>query len=187
MNKVLKTIFTLAYKLKRKKELIRRYYLTKVVNNYHLVNFKAYGKDIKIFGDALITGHHSIEMGNNIHIGDNLLIRGEGGLKIGNNIRISRNFTLYTINHNYEGVALPYDSSYREKGVIIGNNVWIGMNVIVLPGAQIGDGVIVGAGTVVTGKVPPMAIIGSQRWKILKMRNEEHYNSFFKEETGEIR
>lgn len=177
MNRLLRLLFTLAYKIKRKWDLLKTAWLTEVVNRYHLVNMKSCGEEVKLYGDCLISGQSSIELGSNIHIGENAFIRGEGGLTIGNNVRISRNFTLYTINHNYEGETLPYDAGYLKKRVTIGKNVWIGMNVTVLPGAEIGEGAIVGAGTVVTGKVPSLAIIGGQRWRILKMRDEEHYGA----------
>jgi maltose O-acetyltransferase len=59
--------------------------------------------------------------------------------------------------------------------VVIGRNVWIGGNVIIIPGVSIGDGAIIAVGTVVTANVEPLAIVGNQPMRILKYREREHY------------
>ena len=102
-------------------------------------------------------------------------IRAEGGLEIADNVHIARNLTLYTINHNYHGAALPYDHTYVAKPVVIERNVWIGVNVTIVPGITIGEGAIIGAGTVVAQDIPPLAIVGSQQARIIKYRDREHY------------
>ncbi len=124
-----------------------------------------------------ITGVENLEIGENVHIEDNCVIRAEGGISIGDNTHISKNLLLYSINHNYEGLSLPHDETYIKKPVKIGNNVWIGMNVCIAPGTIIGDGAIIGMGTTVSGIVPPLSIIGSQKWRIIGSRNEEHYSA----------
>ncbi|MCK4982504.1 MAG: hypothetical protein KAS17_06250, partial [Victivallaceae bacterium] len=70
---------------------------------------------------------------------------------------------------------LPYDEKMIKKPVSIGRNVWIGMNVCIAPGTEIGDGCIIGMGAVVSGKVPPLSIIGNQKWRIFAERDIEHY------------
>ena len=112
-----------------------------------------------------------------MHINRGAFIRAEGHLKIGDNVHIARNLTIYTINHNYLGTALPYDHTSIEKPVEIGDNVWIGMNVTIIPGVTIGEGAIIGAGTVVATDVPSLAIVGSAPQRILKFRDEDHYKS----------
>ena len=84
--------------------------------------------------------------------------------------------TVYSHNHNYEGEVLPYDNTFQFNKVTIEKNVWIGMNVVILPGSYIGEGAIIGAGSVVYANVPKLAIVGSAGYKILKYRDPDHYN-----------
>lgn len=59
----------------------------------------------------------------------------------------------------------------RISEVVIGNDVWIGMRVIIMPGVKIGNGVVIGAGAVVTKDVPDFAIVGGVPAKIIRYRN----------------
>lgn len=137
--------------------------------------FASCGKDVQLYAPFTVHGRESITIGDNVHIASNCYIQGSGGLSIGSNTHISRNVVLYTTNHNYNGNCLPYDSETLQKPVSIGRNVWIGMNVCIAPGTTIGDGAIVAMGTTVSGEVPPYTIVGSERWRILGMRDSKHY------------
>lgn len=67
-----------------------------------------------------------------------------------------------------------YDE-YKDKGYsVIGNDVWIGANVIVLAGVKVADGAIIAAGSVVTKDVPPYAIVGGLPAKIIKYRFDKN-------------
>jgi acetyltransferase-like isoleucine patch superfamily enzyme len=135
------------------------------------------GKDSFFWGkDLYISRPDKVEIGTNVHVGNNAYIKSEGGLKIGNNTHISRNLVLYTVNHNHESDVLPYNDEMIEKSVVIGENVWIGMNVCITPGTTIGDGCIIGMGTIVSGEVPPLTIIGSQKWRKIGERDKEKYD-----------
>ena len=95
---------------------------------------------------------------------------------IGGNTHIGRNLVLFTTNHQYHGMCLPYDDSLVKQPVVIGRNVWIGMNVCIVPGTIIEDGVIVGMGTTVFGRVPALSIIGAAPWRVLKQRDAGHFH-----------
>lgn len=158
--------YTSEYLNKLQSEFLSKYYHKKI---------KKVGIGCSFNGISKITGLNNIEIGNNVHIGNNAYIRGEGGLKIGDNVHISRNLVLYTHNHNYEGECLPYDNSFIYRKVIIEKNVWIGMNVKILPGTHIFEGAIIGAGAVVAGKIDQLSIIGASNGRLLKSRDNEHY------------
>lgn len=63
-----------------------------------------------------------------------------------------------------------YDLWVNSNPIIIGNNVWIGMNSVVMPGVQIGDNVIIGANSTVTQDIPPNSIAAGSPCKVLKTK-----------------
>ncbi|WP_323788720.1 acyltransferase [Psychroserpens sp.] len=136
------------------------------------------GYNVKLNGDShIISKPSKVIIGNNVHIGNNLFAKTEGGLIIGDNTHISRNVTIYTENHNYLGKALPYDNTTNYKPVTIKENVWIGMNVSIIPGVVIGEGAIIGIGSVVNRTIEPYEIVGSPTIQKLKLRDTEHYKT----------
>jgi len=136
---------------------------------------KNISKDIRLNGLGVWTGAGCSVVGRNVHIGDNYFIRAEGGLSIGENTHISRNVTIYTVSHEYEGSRIPYDDTLRKREVKIGNNVWVGMNVTILPGAVVEDGAIIGAGSVVVGHIGYCEIAGAAVANRIKDRDKEKY------------
>lgn len=137
---------------------------------------KQCGKGVCFYGNVHITGTKQAVLGDNVHIGNQAFIRAEGGLFIGNHTHISRNFVLYTMSHRTDGERIPYDEDWVKKPVHIGANVWIGMNVTVVPGTRIGDGAIIGMGTVVSGEIPPHAVVVGVKWRIVGYRDKGHYD-----------
>jgi len=144
-------------------------------------SFAECGPGLHIYSPCEITGAENAYFGENVHINRGAFIRAEGGLRFGNNVHVARNLTIYTINHNYMGEALPYDETMIKKPVVIGDNVWIGINVTIVPGVTIGEGAIVGAGSVVAKDVPPLAIVGGSPARVLKYRDKEHYERLLQE------
>lgn len=71
---------------------------------------------------------------------------------------------------------LPYDERYFCRKVVIGKYVWIGARATILPGVTIGDGAVIGAGSVVTKDVPSCAVVGGNPAKVVKYRNIEKFN-----------
>ena len=129
-----------------------------------------------LHGKVTIVYPEHLSLGNNVHIGSNALIDALGGVIIGDNTHVSRNLTIYSCNHNYEGNFLPYDNISIRKPVVIGKNVWIGADVKIIPGVTIGDGAIIGMGVVISKNVPPLAVVVGQPFRIIKYRDEQHYN-----------
>ena len=83
---------------------------------------------------------------------------------------------VFTRNHNYDkGDAIPYGRTYIKKDVVIGDFVWIGIQVILLPGTTIGEGAIIQAGAVVHGNIPAYAIAGGNPAKVFAQRDVEHF------------
>lgn len=88
-----------------------------------------------------------------------------GGIKIGNDCLIGHNCTICTVNHSVD----PHRRGDMEcRPVRLGDKVWIGANVTILPGVTIGEGAIVAAGAVVTKDVEPYTIAGGVPAKKIK-------------------
>ena len=100
---------------------------------------------------------------------------GNGVIKIGNYFHSGPECQIITSFHNYESNAIPYDDTFIDKDVSIGDCVWFGNNVIVLGGVKIGEGAIIQAGSVVCKDIPPFGIAGGHPATVFKYRNEEHY------------
>ena len=97
-------------------------------------------------------------------------------MKIGDYFHSGYDCLIINGNHNYEGDDIPYDTTYVKKSITIGNCVWLGSKVIIVGNVNIGDGAIVAAGSVVCKDVPSMAIVGGNPAKIIKYRDERHFN-----------
>ena len=107
---------------------------------------------------------------------------GGGKCTIGSYSHFGPEVLILTQNHNYEGKTLPYDNTFSFKEVVIGEAVWIGSRVTILPGAKIGDGAIIQAGAVVHGEIPSCAIAGGNPAKVFAWRDKEHFNDLKKAE-----
>ena len=95
---------------------------------------------------------------------------------IGNNFHSGKDCLIIFQNHNFNhGEKIPYDETYICKDIIIENNVWLGNRVIVLGWTNIGEGVIIQAGSVVVSNIPKYAIAGGHPAKVFSNRNIEHY------------
>lgn len=140
-----------------------------------LQSAKRVGRNVRLNGDVTVSGINALEIGDNVDINTNAWIRAEGGVTIGSHTKISRNLVLYSTNHNWEGPRLPYDETVISKSVSIGQCVWIGMNVCITPGSSIGDGAIIGMGTVVSGEVPAGAILVGQKARVIGYRDMNEF------------
>lgn len=92
-------------------------------------------------------------------------IQGINGIEIGNNFLFAPGIKIISANHNSKN----HDISDVTNKIVIGNNVWMGTNSIILPGVTVGDCCIIAAGSVVTKSFPEShLIIGGNPAKILK-------------------
>jgi acetyltransferase-like isoleucine patch superfamily enzyme len=101
-----------------------------------------------------------LTIGADVSIGPNCFITASsGGLTIGDDAMIAANTCIIGNNYRYDRLDVPLREQEHESiGIRIGNNVWLGCGTIVMDGAEIGDGSIVSANSVVTGRIPPNSI-----------------------------
>ncbi len=113
------------------------------------------------------------DFGFNIHIGDNfvgnfnLSILDEASVVIGDNVMIGPNCSLVTIVHAVDAHQRN-DGVMMAKPIVIGDNVWIAANVVILPGVSIGDGTVIGAGSVVTKSIPGNVLAVGNPCKVVR-------------------
>jgi len=147
----------------------------------HSIRIKKAGSGCRIDSSATILYGENLELGDNVHINSGCWLNCRGGIVIGDNTHLAHRVTIYSYSHNYEGIALPYDDTAIEKPVTIGKNVWLGMNVNVIPGITIGEGAIIQLGTTVVQDVSALAIVGPQPAHVIKYRDREHYERLDRE------
>ena len=140
-------------------------------------------------GDRVYIGYGTGISGSYFEIGDNTTIVRDaifagGIIKIGSNVIIAPNCLILTRNHDISNNsnALPYGTEYDIKQVVIEDNVWIGMNVMIVPGVRIGEGAVIAMGSVVTKDVECLAVVGGNPAKLIKRRDKEHYDFLKKNE-----
>lgn len=151
-------------------ELYRPYAIISPIIRRLMVSFfvNKCGKEIRVKRNADISMF--IEIGDFSELGTNCII--QSNTLIGKNVIMGPDVKIYTKNHRFESLEIPmqYQGHTTEK-VIIGNDVWIGANSIILPGVIISDHAIIAAGSIVTKDVPEYAIVGGVSAKIIKYRN----------------
>jgi maltose O-acetyltransferase len=110
---------------------------------------------------------YNISIGENSYINYNLTVLDCGKVTIGKNAFIGPNVSIYTPNHTI-------DANLRNSGVetafpvTIGDNVWLGGSVTILPGVTIGDNVVIGAGSVVTKDIPSHSVAVGNPCRVVK-------------------
>lgn len=129
------------------------------------------GKKVNIEKGATFSSR--VQLGDRSGIGVNASISGK--CIIGNDVMMGPQCIIYTWNHKFDDLTTTMRGQgfQEEKPVIIGDDVWIGGRVIILPGVHIGSHSIIGAGSVVTKDVPEWAIVAGNPAKIKKYRKGE--------------
>ena len=110
---------------------------------------------------------YNIEIGENFYANVNCVILDEASVRFGDNVFIGPNCAFYTAGH-------PLDAEQRRLGlefarpITVENDVWFGGNVVVLPGVTIGDGCVIGAGSVVTKDIPAGCLAFGNPCKVVR-------------------
>lgn len=162
---------------------------------YYKAIFKRAGVTLSVSGNVEISCARNITVGNNVAflsgvvlracdrgelvIGDFFSANGNvrivadcgGKIVIGNNVMIGPNTVIRSSNHTYNRLDIPMNMQGHEAGeILIGDDVWIAANVVILPDVKIGNHVIIAAGAVVNKSVPDYAIVAGIPAKVIGTR-----------------
>lgn len=148
----------------------RRMGFAKKLRGFFAGRIVAYrGKNVNIEKQAYFTP--ALKIGDNSGVGIRCEVNGE--VTIGNDVMMGPEVVIYTSSHAHDRIDIPMieQGSEETRPVTIGNDVWIGRRAMIMPGVNIGNGCIIGAGAVVTKDVPDYCIVGGVPAKIVKRRN----------------
>lgn len=115
-----------------------------------------FGKNVVFHFETEIRAPYRLKIGEGSIIGDNAILDARSGLELGKNVNISSNVSIYSLQHDHRD---PNFACRPDMGVKIRDRVWLGSNVIVLPGVTIGEGAVCCAGCVVTKDVDSYAVV----------------------------
>lgn len=125
-------------------------------------------------GYRIVGDKTKLKIGTRVAFGGNVLLYINEEIEIGNDTMIGINTVVHTSTHDYNNH--PMWQQRIDRPVRIGNHVWIGLNVIILPGVVIEDYAVIGAGSVVNGVVPVGAIVAGNPARIIKQRDLQNAN-----------
>ena len=127
----------------------------------------------------------NIEVGDNFFANYNLTILDVGKVTIGSNVQFAPNVSIYTAGH-------PLHPDSRNSGyeyglpVTIGDNVWIGGNVVLLPGVTVGSNSVIGAGSVVSRDIPEWVVAVGSPCRVVRRITEEDRKYYCKDRVFDV-
>ncbi len=126
-------------------------------------------------------GGHHVHFGNNVYANSNLTLVDDGNIFVGDCVMFGPNVTIATANHPIEPSLRKRALQYN-KDVYIGDNVWLGAGVIVVPGVHIGADSVIGAGSVVTKDIPEGVVAVGNPCRVLRTIGKHEREYFYRSE-----
>ena len=126
-----------------------------------------YGKNLYMEQPFWCDYGYNIKVGDNFYANHNTVMLDAAKIEFGDFVFIGPNCSFYTSFHPLD-YRIRNTNKEGAKEIKIGNNVWIGGNVVVLPGVTIGDNVVIGAGSIVTKDIPSNVVAVGNPCKVLK-------------------
>jgi acetyltransferase-like isoleucine patch superfamily enzyme len=151
---------------------------TKAISAYHsshtyltISQFSKFGSDNVVDTGIWVNKPDNISFGSNIFLGRNVYLNAYEKIEIGNFCIIAADCKLITANHKYRYSDIPIDQQgYECRPIKLHDNVWLGYDVIILPGVSLGKGCVVGAGSIVTKSFGDNTVIAGCPAKIIKTK-----------------
>lgn len=130
------------------------------------------GKRVVFYPGVWVAPGRNLVVGDDVDFALDVLVTSSGGVNIGDRTLIGYRTQILSSNHRIpEGHGRIFDAGHDSKPIVIGKDVWIGANCLILPGITIGDGAVVAGGSVVTKDVAAFTIVAGNPARVLKERN----------------
>jgi len=143
-------------------------------------NSMIYPRNRFVIGDMNANSRADIKIGNFVLINSGGYFSGEGGLIIKDYVLIGANTCILSAGHKYHDRLTPIQQQELTYGTItIERDVWIGASSVILEGITIGEGAVIGAGTIVTKDVEPYAVVVGNPGRTIKYRGEKTKTGLF--------
>lgn len=116
-------------------------------------------------GDIIIGPYTTINSGCVFYSGN--------GIKIGQSVAVAANCTFAPVNHEYRSRDIPIrEQGFKSSkgGILIEDDVWIGANCVILDGATLRRGCVIGAASVIRDEIPPYSVVAGNPWRIISDR-----------------
>ncbi|ALG91976.1 MAG: acyltransferase [Confluentimicrobium sp.] len=134
------------------------------------------GSGARISPNAVFSNPERIEAGRSMILGARCHLWAgprTGRIVIGDNVLFGPDVMVTAAGYRFNDGAPVTAQAMDEADVVIGNDVWLATRVIILPGARIGDGAIIGAGAIVTGAIPPFSIAVGAPARVIGTRQQQ--------------
>lgn len=105
-----------------------------------------------------------VKIGNDCFMNDNCSINCQKDIKIGNHVIFGQNVMLFDHDHDYKNNI----DDFIKSEIVIGDNVWVGANSVILKGVKVGDNTVIAAGSVVTKDIPNNKVFYQKRFTEMK-------------------
>lgn len=141
--------------------------------NISLGNNVSFGMSNQIYAQGAL-GDAYLGIGNRCAFNSGVILTADcgGEIKLGDDVIVGPNVVLRASNHQFSDKNLPIREQGHSAGkIVVGDNVWLGANTVILPDIAIGSGAIVGAGSVVTKDVEAFTIVAGVPAKIIGRRD----------------
>lgn len=123
----------------------------------------------------------NVTIGENFFANNNLTLLDVCPITIGDDVLLAPNVGIYTAGHTLDPQLRKVTGGEFGQPVVIGNNVWVGANVSILPGVTIGDDTVIGAGSVVTKDIPAGVLATGNPCRVIRAFDQRDRETYYRD------
>jgi len=134
--------------------------------------FQSCGEGVVVKQHAYFGDGNTLNVGNRVRIGINSRI--DRDVTLGDDVMIGQDVVILTSGHAYEDPTVPINQqgAAKSRPVKIGRDVLVGTRVVILPGVEIGEGSVIGAGSIVRSNIPPFSVAAGNGARVFWKRGQ---------------